>query len=367
MKNISVIGIGRLGLSFALSLEKNGYNVMGVDLHQDYVDDINNLTFISPEPGISKLLKQAKNFTATTDLKRALEHSDVLFCVVATNTLVDGHYDHTVLDRLCDSIMEFGPSVSKKHIVVQSTTIPGYCDKLKDRLNGYNYIVSYNPEFIRQGAILEDQKNPDLVLIGAGDNEAEDILVDVYKTITENNPPIKVMDLVSAEITKLALNCFLTTKISFANMIGDIAIKAGADGDKILDAISSDVRIGYQLMKYGFGYGGTCLPRDNRALASYAHDIGMPANLSIATDNHNVLHLDFQINEFIKTHDEGESIIVDGITFKDGSDIIEESQKLAYAVGLARSGYNVTVIDEKEVLKEVKKIYGNLFKYEEKD
>ncbi len=197
-KNVSVVGIGRLGLSFAMSLEKNGYNVVGVDLNQDYINDINKGIFISPEPGIHESLKQAKNFTATTDLGKALEHSNILFCVVATNTLEDGHYDHTVLDRLADSIIEFGPSVSKRHLVVQSTTIPGYCNKLKQRLKEYNYTVSYNPEFIRQGSILEDQKNPDLVLIGADDGEAKNILVNTYETITKNSPPIRVMDVLSA-------------------------------------------------------------------------------------------------------------------------------------------------------------------------
>ena len=366
-KNISVVGIGRLGLSFALSLEKRGYNVIGVDLNSDYVNSLNEKSIETPEPYIQKYLEKSNYFEATTDLKKALDHSDYIFCVVATNTLEDGHYDHTVIDKLADQIMRYESPIKRKHLIIQSTTIPGYCSELKSKMSNYNYSISYNPEFIRQGSIIEDQSNPDLVLIGADEKHIEDFLVDTYETMTDNNPPIRVMSVIEAEITKLALNCYLTTKISFSSMVGDLCVKVGAKPQNVLNAIGSDKRIGSHLLRYGYGYGGTCLPRDNRALSVFAKKIGMECLISDATDQVNKKHTEFQINEFCSQNLKDKSVILTNITFKPNSDIIEESQKLEFAVGIARKGYDVILEDKKIVLNKVKSIYGNLFKYKELD
>ena len=298
MKNVSVVGIGRLGLSFALSLERKGYNVVGVDLNQEYVDSLNNGVLDTPEPKIHQYLNDAIGFRATTDLKEALDHSDYIFCVVATNTLEDGHYDHTVIDTLANQIMEYESPKQRKHLVIQSTTIPGYCKELKEKLSSHNYSISYNPEFIRQGSIIADQAQPDLVLIGADEDHIKNYLVEIYNIMTDNDPPIEVMSVLEAEITKLALNCYLTTKISFSSMLGDLCTTVGARPQRVLDAIGADVRVGPKLLKYSFGYGGTCLPRDNRALSAFAKKIGKKCLISDATDQVNKEHTQFQIDEF---------------------------------------------------------------------
>ena len=292
--------------------------------------------------------------------------------VVATNTLEDGHYDHSYLDGVMTNLQKMGTQSKTKHIIIQSTTIPGYCDSVFQRLEKYNYTISYNPEFIRQGTILKDQENPDMILIGTGSEEVSKRLSDIFNRMCVVPPPygvdepnIRIMDNLSAEITKLALNCFLTTKISFTNMIGDLAVQVGASPDKILGAISSDSRVGNKLMKYGYGYGGTCLPRDNRALAVFAKDNDMPIDISYATDKINKSHLNFQIKQFVECNDKNKPVVLNGVSFKNGSDIIEESQQLAFAVGLATEGFDVTIRDNIFVLEQVKKIYNNLFKYEE--
>tara|TARA_A100001201_G_scaffold93050_1_gene81004 strand:+ start:2094 stop:3203 length:1110 start_codon:yes stop_codon:yes gene_type:complete len=368
MKKSSVIGIGRLGLCWALNLETNGHDIVGVDINQKYVDSLNNKTFKSKEPCVSKMLKESKNFKATTNIEDAINHSNIIYIVVATNTLEDGHYDHSIIDSIVNDIEKLGNQQNRKHIILQSTTIPGYCDTIEERLEKCNYSLSYNPEFIRQGSIIDDQKNPDMVLIGTKDNEARKLLLSAYDDMCNNKPKFNIMDNLSAEITKLALNCFLTTKISFTNMIGDLATKVGANPDRILEAVSSDSRVGEKLMKYGYGYGGTCLPRDNRALAVFAKKHNMPIDISVASDKINKQHLEFQVNEFVnKFPDKKGFYFFEDVAFKPGSDIIEESQKLAFAVSLAKIGYvNITISDNQIVVNNVKEKYGKLFDYEVK-
>ena len=175
MKNISIIGIGKLGLCFALTLEKAGYNVVGLDINQDYVDSINNKTLKSHELNVEEYLKKSTNFHATTDMKMTLEHSDLLFVVVATPSLPNGRYNHSQVESVIKSVKQFGIQ-KNKHFIVCCTTMPSYCDTVQQQLEPFGYTVTYNPEFIAQGTILRDQANPDMVLIGEGSKEIGDIL-----------------------------------------------------------------------------------------------------------------------------------------------------------------------------------------------
>ena len=366
MNNLSVIGIGKLGLCFALTLERAGYNVVGVDIDQNYVDTINNKTLQSCEENVEKYLQMSNNFTATTDLSKAVEYSDMLFVVVATPSLANGRYDHSQVESVIREIKKLGPQ-RDKHFIVCCTTMPSYCDKVEQSLNEYGYVVSYNPEFIAQGTILRDQARPDMVLIGEGSRRAGDILEEIYINMTDNNPKICRMSRTEAEICKISLNCFLTTKISFANMIGDIAAASGLPAVNILNAIGSDSRIGNKYLKYGYGYGGPCFPRDNRALAIYANDIGRPAPISIATDEMNGIHLDFQVQQFIKNNPIDEDIVLDSVTYKPNTTILEESQQLAFAESIAKHGYKVTINESKPVIEQLQRKNGDLFFYKKRD
>lgn len=366
MQKISVIGIGRLGLCFSLSLEKAGYDIMGCDINPEYVSQINKRLFKSPEHGVEEMLHDAVNFKATTDIEKTLHHSDVIFVVVATPSLKSGRYNHAQVDNLVETIKGFGVQQVQKHLVICCTTMPSYCDTVEQRLRDYNYTVSYNPEFIAQGTILKDQASPDMVLIGEGSRKIGDILQSIYENHTVNEPRICRMSRTEAEICKIALNCFVTTKISFANMVGDIVIKSGGDPHTVLAAIGSDSRIGTRYLGYGYGYGGPCFPRDNRALGIYADDIEMPSDISAATDSINEKHLAFQISDFISQHDPKDPVEFNTVTYKPGTTIIEESQQLAFAVGIARAGYDVTIRENPDTIKQVRELYGDLFVYEEK-
>lgn len=366
MKDVSVIGIGKLGLCFSLTLEKAGYSVVGVDVNKDYVKALNNKTFTSSEPSVNEYLQGSKNFTATTSLREAVSHSDVLFVVVATPSLENGRYDHRQVDSLINSIEMLGVSDTRKHFVVCCTTMPGYCDSIKERMLALNYEVSYNPEFIAQGTIIKNQAQPDMVLIGESSSEAGDILEEIYVKHTTNEPRICRMTTTEAEITKIALNCFLTTKIAYANMVGDIVKSSGGDPDVVLNAIGQDTRIGNKYLGYGYGYGGPCFPRDNRALAIYAKDIGVEALISLASDESNSKHLSYQISEYVKNNDKKNQVVFNYVTYKPESTLLVESQQLAFAAGIAKEGFAVKISERKEVVDELKQKYGNLFEYEER-
>ena len=364
-RNISVIGIGKLGLCFALTLEKQGYIVVGVDVSEEYIRMVNDKTLVSPEMDVVNDLTQSKNLTATTDMKKGLGHSDILFLFVATPSFPNGRYDHTQIDGVVKHLTQYGSPSQTKHIIIGCTTMPGYCDTVQDRLQSYGYMVSYNPEFIAQGSVMRDLVNPDIVLIGEESQSAGSEIENIYLAIVQNQPSIHRMNRKEAEITKIALNCYITTKIAYANMVGDIAKSAGCSPDLILNAVGSDLRIGNKNLKYGYGYGGPCFPRDNRAFALYAGDININAVISKASDEANQLHLQYQVEEFMKNNDQSKQIVFSGLSYKTGTTIIEESQKLALAVELAGKGYRILIQDDQEVLKQIQSIYGDLFKYQE--
>ncbi|HEX2899856.1 MAG TPA: nucleotide sugar dehydrogenase, partial [Bacteroidia bacterium] len=363
--HIGVIGIGKLGLCFALNLERVGYRVTGLDADAAYVAEVNARTLRSFEPQVETLLAASRNFTATTDWSEILvQDIELLFLVVATPSLPDAGYDHSQVDAVLERLAESGPSERMRHIVVMCTTMPGYCDSVAPKMAALNYTLSYNPEFIAQGTIVRDQQQPDQVLIGEASKDAGDAIEQVYRAMCSNVPTFCRMSRISAEIAKLATNCFLTTKISFANSIGDLATQVGAEPDKILAAIGADKRIGPRYLGYGFGYGGPCFPRDNRALAMFGRQSGMEVLLSQATDEVNRRHLDFQFEQYCAAFAESETIVFESVTYKPGTTILEESQQLALALRLAQAGRKVRVRDLPVVVAALQTLYGDLFDYE---
>jgi nucleotide sugar dehydrogenase len=363
LNNISVIGIGKLGLCFALNLEKCGYNVVGVDIDPSYAASINNKTFTSPEPNVNEYLRASSNFTTTTILERALDN-DILFIVLQTPSSSIGTYDQNYIDRVTDEIVSFGKPKTHKYLVISSTTTPKYCEALNSKMIPFNYEVIYNPEFIAQGSIIHDQQEPDIVLIGESNIAGGNIVKNIYQKLCVNNPPMCHMSLTEAEITKIALNCFVTTKIAYANTVGDLAIRMGCNPDVILKTIGTDTRVGSKCLKYGFGYGGPCFPRDNRAFGVVCEMNGVNPHISYATDKSNQSHLIQQLMNFSrKPYDTNKMVTIRGVSYKEGSVILEESQKLKFAIGLVDMGYSVMIEDRAEVIRELRQKYGNKFTY----
>lgn len=362
MKNISVIGIGKLGLCLALNLEKNGYFVTGLDVNEKYIDSINKKELNSDEPHVNEYLKNSKNFIATNEFAQALKN-DIIFITVATPSLPSGKYDHKQIDEIIEKIIRAGHQENKKYLIINCTTMPQYCKKINDKIKNLNYEVCYNPEFIAQGSIIKDQQYPDIVLIGHYSENAANIIEEIYSKICLNKPKIHKMSPTEAEIMKIALNCYLTTKISYANMVGDIAKSIGCNEEKILKAIGDDSRVGNKYLKHGYGFGGPCFPRDNRAFGVFCEENGIYPHLSYATDLSNKSHLLYQIKRFESEVDKNTIITFNTITYKPESTILEESQQLKFAYELTEKGYKVEIIEREKIINKLIEEYGNRFIY----
>jgi len=364
---VTVIGVGRLGLCWALNLERVGYEVLGVDIFPSYVKSLNEKTLKSPEPRVSELLRESKSFRATLDMKHGIEFSDILYILVQTpSTGGKRHYDTSFVARVLNQINK--QKVQNKHIIIGCTVMPTYCEKVAKMLikDCKNCSISYNPEFIAQGDIIKGQLYPDIVLIGEGSKEAGDVIEAHARHIALNTPKIQRMGTTSAEIAKLSINCFVTTKISYANMIGDICDGTpGADKFAVLKAVGGDSRIGIKYLKPGYGYGGPCFPRDNIALGGHAQDIGIDAKISHATDEYNNYHTGLQVKNLLECGKK-EFVFTDvGYKERCPVPIIENSQKLEIAVQLAKAGRKVTISDHPSIMQKVKEAYGSLFEYDE--
>lgn len=366
MQKISVIGVGRLGICCALIFEKHGFDVLGCDISPAYVKSLNDKTFNSPEPLVSEYLKNSKNFRATTSLEETVEFSDLIWLLVATPTGVGlKSYDHSHLSRVLENINKL--KVSNKHIIIGCTVLPGYTANVGRYLlrDCANTTLNYNPEFIAQGDIIRGLVNPDMVLIGAENKDAAEKMEAVYNKCLQTKAKICSMSVESAEITKLSINCMVTTKISFANMVGDIADKTpGADKFEILQAVGQDSRIGTKYLRPGYGFGGPCFPRDNRAIGNYAVQVGINPLIPVATDEYNKLHCQIMVDQFLAENKE--EYLFEDVAYKPNCPvpIIEESQKLAVAFKLVKAGKKVTIRDRGFIIREVIKEFGKLFTYE---
>ena len=353
---IGVIGAGRLGICFALLCEAAGYDVLVSDIREDYVNQLNERRIDTNEPEVDTLLRKAVKFRATTDNREVIEQCDLIYTLVSTPSLQDGSYD---VSSVWDVVEEFSGIEDRKYFVVGCTVNPGDCDKFKQNLPR-NVKVFYNPEFIAQGSIVNDLRNADMVLLGYDleigfDSPIVRDIRKLYERIQTSRAIVCTMSTTAAEITKIAVNCFLTTKISYANMLGDVLTMAGC-GDEVvgvLGAIGADTRIGRRYLNYGLGYGGPCLPRDNRAFAAFAKSLGMEYNLGYVTDGINNEHAKFVCDFYEKLNSKGIPFYFDYISYKKGTDILTESQQYRLCLDLLDRGHSVYIHNDKRVIDQI--------------
>lgn len=356
---IGIIGAGRLGLTFALLCEKAGYTVIVSDKREDYVYNLNHHVCITNEPLLQQMLFETINFSATTNNIEVIESSDIIFTFVATPSLTDGSYDTSAVFEVTNDFFaasKLDISVFNKKFIVGCTTNPGDVEQIQNRLSMFSIEVAYNPEFIAQGEIVKGLEESDIVLIGTEYQELANELLQIYKKIQTTPVNGHIMSSKAAEITKIGINCFLTTKISYANMMGDILTKSNliSEIDSVLSAIGGDSRVGKKYMRYGFGFGGPCLPRDNRALGQYAKDLGMELNLPLTVDEFNKEHALFLKDFFMKQNpDKSVPFVMNYITYKRGTDILEESQQFKLCLDLLEEGYYLNVIEIESVSKQL--------------
>ena len=351
---IGVIGAGRLGICFALLCERAGYDVLVSDIREDYVNDLNAKKISTNEPEVEDLLRISKNFRATTNNKEVIEECDLIYTLVATPSLEDGSYD---VSAVWDVVEDLKDVTKKKYFVVGCTTNPGDCDAFQKYLPR-NVHVMYNPEFIAQGSIISDLKQADMVLLGVDPTLEDHVVKDIktlYQKIQTTRAIVSVMSPKSAEITKIAVNCFLTTKISYANMLGDVLHKSGC-GDEttaVLRAIGTDSRIGGKYLNYGLGYGGPCLPRDNRAFAHFAQKVGLEYNLGYVTDGFNNEHAQTVADYWEEMNKDRKPFYFEYISYKKGTDIITESQQYRLCLDLLDRGFKVYIQNDRRVSSQV--------------
>ena len=369
---IGIIGAGRLGLTFALLCEKNGYDVIVSDVREDYVFNLNQKICLTNEPLVQSMLLDTKNFTATTNNVEVIQNSDMIFIFVATPSTIDGNYDTSQVFQIVSDFYSANAldiPLHNKKLIVGCTTNPGDVQQIQERLNMFSMQVAYNPEFIAQGEIVKGIEESDIVLIGTEYTDLSNELIKIYNKIQTTTVNAYVMSPKAAEITKIGVNCFLTTKISYANMMGDIMTKAGVHDeiDLVLNAIGGDTRVGKKYLKYGFGFGGPCLPRDNRALGHFANGLGMELNLPLTVDNLNKEHANFIKNYYIqKNPDKTIPFVMNYITYKKGTDILEESQQFQLCIDLLNEGYALHVVEIDAIAKKLSQLsesYNNRLKF----
>jgi UDPglucose 6-dehydrogenase len=355
IKNISVVGLGKLGLCLAAVLAERGFNVIGIDVDNEKVNTVNAGHSPIYEPGLEDLIKKNRNtLKATTKYSEAINQTDATFIVVPTPSENDGSFS---LKYVKQAIEEIGKELKNKkdyHLVVVTSTIgPGSMDnvimplleKSSNKKCGDLLGLCYNPEFIALGEVIKGLLEPDFVLIGESDKKAGDLLEYIQRKVCLNNPPIERMEFINAEIAKIAINSFVTMKMSFANMLAEICERVPKGNvDKVSRALGRDKRIGPYYLKGALGYGGPCFPRDNIAFEHYARKFGAHADLALVTHKVNQYQVE-RITRLIERLAKDKRIGILGLSYKPNTNIIEESQSLQIAKNLADKGFVVNVYD----------------------
>ena len=355
-RRISVIGLGKLGAPLAACYASRGHQVIGVDFNARAVALINEGRAPVFEPGLVELLQECRGrLTATDDYPKAIGESEISIIIVPTPSDRDGGFSLRYVLPACERIGEALRLKAAYHVVViTSTVLPGATEgEIKPVLEtrsgkrcGKDFGLCYSPEFIALGSVIRNLRNPDFLLVGESDPQAGERVASLSLTICENNPPVARMSIVNAEITKLAVNTFVTTKITFANMLARMCERLpDADVDVITNALGLDTRIGPKYLKGALGYGGPCFPRDNVAMSYVARRLGVQPTLAEATHTANREQVPLLI-EIVKSRlPAGGRVGILGLAYKPDTDVVEESQAVEFARALLAAGIPVVVHD----------------------
>ena len=355
---ISVIGLGKLGSPLAGVFASKGFEVIGNDVNTAFVEAINAGCAPVDEPRLQELIDTSRGrLTATMDTTAAVSQTDVTFIIVPTPSDREGHFSNEYALRAIASV---GDGLRQKrgyHLVVMTSTVmPGSTggelratlEQRSGREVGATLGLCYNPEFIALGSVVRDMLKPDMILIGESDERAGQILEDLYRNTCENQPAFRRMNFVNAELTKISVNAFVTTKISYANMLADICERLpGADVDVVTHAVGADSRIGSKYLRGAIGYGGPCFPRDNVAFAALARSLGARPEIAEATDRINRYQIDRILSAIHSRLHPGRTVGILGFAYKPDTVVIEESQGVALAERLLDEGYAVVGYDPK--------------------
>lgn len=355
-KTLSVIGLGKLGMPFLAVLASAGYRVIGTDVSLQNAQAMLCADAEIIEPQLQAYLKEhGKNITLTAAAKHAVLASEISFVIVPTPSQKNGSFSLKYIFQVCRTIGQALKTKNTRHtIVIVSTVSPKSMEKIQKMIEtisgkkmGKDFGLCYSPEFIALGQVIQDLTDPDFILIGESDSQSG-LLVEETRLHMCQDKGISVhrTRFINAEIAKLAINTYLTTKITFGNMIARIAEKTpGASAQEIVDIVGSDVRIGKAYLKGGLAYGGPCFPRDNNALSHFLKEQKVPMTLPAQIHKLNISQNDY-LFQLVKKHITKHSVIgVLGLSYKPQTGVLDESPGHILSRLLKKSHLNVVAFD----------------------
>lgn len=369
---LCIIGTGYVGLITGACLSEMGNYVICVDNDEEKLKKLKNGITPLYEPGLEELILanvSEERLEFTNDLNYAVKKSIACFIAVGTPSGDDGSCDLSFVLSVANDIGKAMSECNEYKIIVDKSTVPVGTHKLVEEEIKKNYkgefdVVS-NPEFLKQGAAVDDFLKPDRVVIGSESEKAIDIMREIYNPFTRTGNPIIIMDIKSAEMTKYAANAFLATKISFANEMANISEKVGANADLVRIGMSSDKRIGNQFLFHGLGYGGSCFPKDVQALIKTASDFGIDSDLLKATHKVNVNQRKNFVNKILKHYNndiKNKTFAVWGLSFKPRTNDMRESPSITIINMLLDKGAKIKAYDPK-AMETAKIIFGDKIVY----
>lgn len=369
---LCIIGTGYVGLITGACLSEMGNYVICVDNDEEKLKKLKNGITPLYEPGLEELILanvSEGRLEFTNDLNYAVKKSIACFIAVGTPSGDDGSCDLSFVLSVANDIGKAMSECNEYKIIVDKSTVPVGTHKLVEEEIKKNYkgefdVVS-NPEFLKQGAAVDDFLKPDRVVIGSESEKAIDIMREIYNPFTRTGNPIIIMDIKSAEMTKYAANAFLATKISFANEMANISEKVGANADLVRIGMSSDKRIGNQFLFHGLGYGGSCFPKDVQALIKTASDFGIDSDLLKATHKVNVNQRKNFVNKILKHYNndiKNKTFAVWGLAFKPRTNDMRESPAITIINMLLDKGAKIKAYDPK-AMETAKIIFGEKIVY----
>ncbi len=358
---LAVFGTGYVGLVTGTCFSELGHDVICVDIDEEKIDSLNGGEVPIFEPGLKELVstnREQGRLRFTTDAKTAIESSLVIFIAVGTPALEDGTADLQYVLSVAETIGEY---MDGYRVIVDKSTVPvGTARKVQERVQEaldergekFEFNVVSNPEFLKEGAAIDDFMAPDRVVLGSDDEWTFALMKELYSHFAKNNRPIICMSTESAEMTKYAANAMLATKISFINEIAGICERVGANIDEVRRGIGSDSRIGYRFIYPGIGYGGSCFPKDVKALRNTAREAGIEPRLLGAVDDVNETQKSIlleKIRTYYRDDLEGKTFAVWGLSFKPETDDVREAPALVMIEALAEAGAAVRAYDPKAI------------------
>lgn len=369
MKKIAVVGTGYVGLVTGTCFAETGNQVTCIDINEEKVKQLRAGQVPIYEPHLDVLFERniaANRLSFTTSLEEGVKDAEIIFLALPTPQGEDGSADLSYVLGVADAL---GKIIDDYKVVVDKSTVPvGTADKVKEAIAKnarVDFSVVSNPEFLREGFAVDDFMKPDRVVIGSSDNRARKIMESLYKPFVRQGNPILFMDEKSAELTKYAANAFLATKITFMNEVANFCELVGADVDKVRIGIGADDRIGKRFLFPGIGYGGSCFPKDVKALVKSGYEENFAFQILEAVMQVNEAQktvLFPKIKNYFKGDLKGKKIAVWGLAFKPDTDDIREAPALYMIEELLKAGANVSAFDP-EAMENVQKTIGNTIQY----